>query len=58
MIKIAMSKRSMLYGYFVVLGKFPQLLGMLKFHFSRARGKRSTLIEYKPNGVVTSVTTK
>jgi hypothetical protein len=47
MFKVARSKRSMAYGFFVVLGKFPQMLGMLKYKRSRARGTRSTLIEYK-----------
>ncbi len=35
------------YSLFVLLGKFPQALGQLKFGWSRLRGKRSALIEYK-----------
>jgi glycosyltransferase involved in cell wall biosynthesis len=46
-LKVARSKRSLAYGFFIVLGKFPQLLGMLRYKYSRARGRRSTLIEYK-----------
>jgi GT2 family glycosyltransferase len=35
------------HSMFVLLGKIPQALGQLKFVWSRLRGKRSTLIEYK-----------
>jgi glycosyltransferase involved in cell wall biosynthesis len=64
MLKIARSKHraglpmreSMLYAFFVVLGKFPQWLGAFKYQFSRARGRRSTLIEYKSGGVAASAT--
>jgi len=56
---------ALLYGFFVTLGNFVQLFGMIKYWLSRARGKRSTLIEYKgaskptsSSGVVTSATTK
>jgi hypothetical protein len=38
---------ALLYGFFVTLGNFVQLFGMIKYWLSRARGKRSTLIEYK-----------
>jgi hypothetical protein len=34
-------------GFFVTLGKFPELQGILKFHWGRLRGHRSGLIEYK-----------
>ena len=34
------------------------MLGMLKYRISRLSGKRSTLIEYKSGGAVTSVSTK
>jgi GT2 family glycosyltransferase len=62
MIKVALWKRSqnlstrdaLLYGFFVVLGKFPQALGIFKYFFSRARGRRSTLIEYKGAAVASS----
>ena len=35
------------YSFFVLLGKLPQVLGQMKYGWSRIRGKRSTLIEYK-----------
>jgi GT2 family glycosyltransferase len=38
---------SIIYALFVVLGKFPQLLGQLKFFLLRALGRKSRLIEYK-----------
>lgn len=34
-------------GVFLMLGKFPELLGLLRFRKSRASGQRSGLIEYK-----------
>jgi GT2 family glycosyltransferase len=34
-------------GAFIVLGKFPELRGILKYHWSRALGRRSALLEYK-----------
>jgi hypothetical protein len=36
-----------LYGYFCVLGKFPELIGVLKFHWERLRGQQAKIIEYK-----------
>jgi GT2 family glycosyltransferase len=57
-IKIALTKRSPVYALFVVVGKFAQVIGMLKYYSSRVRGKRSTLIEYKSDGAIPSVTTK
>ena len=58
LIKVAMNKRraglnlhdATVYGFFVVLGKFPQAIGAMKFRLSRIRGKRTTLIEYKSAG--------
>ncbi len=35
------------YSMFVLLGKIPQAMGQLKFAWSRLRGTRSALIEYK-----------
>jgi len=35
------------YAIFVTLGKFPQMIGQLKFVVSRLFGRRSRLIEYK-----------
>ena len=39
--------RSALYAFFMVLGKFPQALGQLKFVALRMLGRKSRLIEYK-----------
>lgn len=35
------------YGVFTVLGKVPQMLGVMTYHANRARGKRAAIIEYK-----------
>ena len=35
------------FAIFIVLGKFPQALGQLKFSFSRLLGRRPKIIEYK-----------
>jgi glycosyltransferase involved in cell wall biosynthesis len=35
------------YAWFTVLGKFPQTVGQLQFHWNRFVGRRSRLIEYK-----------
>jgi GT2 family glycosyltransferase len=35
------------YGWSCVLGKFPELLGVLQYHTNRAAGRRGKLIEYK-----------
>jgi len=40
-------KTSGLYAVFCVLGKFPQLLGQIRFHTLRILGKKSQLLEYK-----------
>ncbi len=37
------------YSWFCVLGKFPQLLGQLRFHQLRLLGKQADLVEYKTN---------
>jgi hypothetical protein len=37
------------YAIFVTLGKFPQMIGQLRFVVSRIFGRRSRLIEYKLN---------
>lgn len=34
-------------AFFTVLGKFPEVLGVLRFHVGRRRGRRAALIEYK-----------
>lgn len=39
------------YAIFCVLGKFPQLLGQIQFHYLRLLGKSPTLIEYKTRDV-------
>ena len=38
-----------LYARYCVLGKFPELIGMMKFWKNQALGRRSMLIEYKSN---------
>ncbi|WP_170480125.1 glycosyltransferase [Ruegeria arenilitoris] len=35
------------YAFFLVLGKFPEALGILEFHVRRWRGKPAGIIEYK-----------
>ncbi len=35
------------YALFCVLGKFPEMIGQVKFHGNRLRGRQTTLIEYK-----------
>jgi GT2 family glycosyltransferase len=65
-LKIARSKRgqglptrdAMQYAWFVLLGKFAQLGGMLKYFGSRFRGRRTTLIEYKSAPVISPTATK
>jgi hypothetical protein len=34
-------------AFFLVMGKFPEALGQLKFFYNRMRGKTARLIEYK-----------
>lgn len=34
-------------AFFTVLGKFPEALGALQYHFGRLRGRKSRLMEYK-----------
>jgi glycosyltransferase involved in cell wall biosynthesis len=41
-------------AFFTVLGKFPQMLGQLKYRWGRLRGKRSRLIEYKADPPATA----
>ncbi|MEC4812611.1 MAG: glycosyltransferase family A protein [Scytonema sp. PMC 1069.18] len=41
------SKDALLYSFFCMLGKFPQLQGQIKFHIWRLFGRRNTLVEYK-----------
>ena len=38
---------SLVYASFVVLGRFPSLIGLARFHGNRLRGRRAGLIEYK-----------
>lgn len=49
------SKASLIYGFFVMLGKFPQAWGQLKFWSDRVRGKRAGIIEYKSAAVVAKI---
>jgi glycosyltransferase involved in cell wall biosynthesis len=46
-IRVGLRSGSFAYASFVVLGKFPQMLGQLKYHLSRFNGNRVTVIEYK-----------
>jgi len=39
--------KSFQWAFFTVLGKFPEALGALSFHFSRIRGRKTRIIEYK-----------
>lgn len=41
------ARESALWGASCALSKFPESLGILKFHFDRWRGRSPTLIEYK-----------
>jgi hypothetical protein len=34
-------------AFFLVLGKFPEAAGVIGYHLTRARGRKSRLIEYK-----------
>ena len=55
MLRIATSKRrqglplrtAAASGVLLMIGKFPELRGLLRFHLNRLRGRRSHLIEYK-----------
>jgi glycosyltransferase involved in cell wall biosynthesis len=40
-------REARLYAFFVTLGKFPQMVGILKFHWRRLSGSKPALIEYK-----------
>jgi GT2 family glycosyltransferase len=41
------ARENWLQATFLVIGKFPGMLGLLQFHMRRALGRRSQLIEYK-----------
>jgi GT2 family glycosyltransferase len=41
------ARDALLYGSFCMLGKFAQLLGLIRFHRDRLQGRRGALIEYK-----------
>jgi hypothetical protein len=41
------SKHARLYAIYCVLGKFPMMVGTLKYWFNRTCGRRAHLIEYK-----------
>ena len=41
------ARENWLYGLFLVIGRFPTTLGVLRFHVHRALGHRRRLIEYK-----------
>lgn len=40
-------KKAFLHSSFLMLGKFPELVGQCKYHWNRIRNKRSQIIEYK-----------
>jgi glycosyltransferase involved in cell wall biosynthesis len=40
-------KKALLHSLFLMLGKFPELVGQLKYYWNRIRKQRSRLIEYK-----------
>ena len=37
-------------GWFLMLGKVPECIGLARYHMNRARGRRTGLIEYKGAG--------
>ncbi|WP_428389407.1 glycosyltransferase [Mucisphaera sp.] len=41
-----LGRRSWLYAYFLMLGKYPELLGGMTYLLNRLRGRRTGLIEY------------
>jgi len=41
------TKDALLYGFSVVLGKLPQMLGQRKYHANKAAGRQEKIIEYK-----------
>jgi len=41
------ARENWLYGLFLVIGKFPTTLGVLRFHIRRALGHQPRLIDYK-----------
>lgn len=45
------SQDALLYALSCAIGKFPNVLGQIKFHLTTQLGQRSTLIEYKKNQV-------
>ncbi|MCI0364754.1 MAG: glycosyltransferase [Phycisphaerales bacterium] len=46
-----------LYAQYCVLGKFAQLGGVVQYWWNRLRGRRTSLIEYKPSPTTASVAT-
>jgi GT2 family glycosyltransferase len=44
-------REAALAAVFIVLAKFPELRGVVKYHWNRLRGQRSPLIEYKASSV-------
>ncbi len=40
-------KNSLIYSFFVVIGKFPQVTGLFRFAYLKLLSKKSNLIEYK-----------
>lgn len=47
LLRLMMRGRDRLQAVFLMLGKFPEAVGVLGYHATRARGRKSMLIEYK-----------
>lgn len=45
--KVWTERESIIYAIFCVLGKFPNAVGLLKYHYDRLRGKYRGTIDYK-----------
>jgi hypothetical protein len=41
------TREAMTNAFFILLGKFPQAAGQIKYVINRLRGRRATVIEYK-----------
>jgi hypothetical protein len=40
------------YALFTVLGKFPQMVGQMRYWIGRLSGRPSAVIEYKPSAAI------
>jgi len=50
--RVPHSGHALAYAASCVLGRFPQAIGLVKFHLGRARGTPARIIEYKSQGAV------